>query len=78
MDYYDPSGYDCDLKQLYKNYTPVQYEGTVKVGGVERDVSRRVYQNNEINWEHVDKDTGLTNLQIAEGGMRHMDRTGKR
>ena len=34
-------------------FTPVQYEGTVKVNGVERDVSRRVYQRDDINFEYI-------------------------
>ena len=46
-----------------KLFTPVRYEGTVKVYGVERDVSRRVYQRNDINFNYIDKDTGETNLQ---------------
>lgn len=44
-------------------FTPVWYEGTVKVNGVERDVSRRVYQRNDIDFNYIDEDTGETNLQ---------------
>ena len=51
-----------------KVYTRVQYEGSVTVGGVERDVSRRVYQRNDIDFDRVDPDTGLTNLQIMKNG----------
>ena len=43
-------------------FTPVRFEGTVKVNGIERDVSRRVYQRNDINFTYVDADTGQTNL----------------
>ncbi|MDO4468201.1 MAG: HNH/ENDO VII family nuclease [Bacillota bacterium] len=43
-------------------FTPVQFEGTVKVNGIERDVSRRVYQRNDIDFNYVDKNTGQTNL----------------
>ena len=58
-------------------FTPVQYEGTVKVNGVDRDVSRRVYQRNDINLDFVDSDTGLTNLQRMLKGNAPLGRDGK-
>jgi len=58
-------------------FTPVQFEGTVKVNGVERDVSRRVYQRNDINFDYVDKDTGKTNLDRMLKGNAPIGRDGK-
>ncbi len=49
-------------------YTPVQYRGFVKVDGVVRDVSRRVYQRNDINIHYVDPKTGRTNLELMLAG----------
>ena len=69
--YYDPSGYACSpqLKNLLeKKYTPVDYKGTVNVKGNVRDVSRRVYQRNDIDWGYIEKESGLTNRQIALKG----------
>ena len=58
-------------------FKPVQYEGTVKVDGVERDVSRRVYQRNDIDFDRVDADTGETNLQRMLKGNAPIGRDGK-
>ena len=58
-------------------FTPIQFEGTVKVEGIERDVSRRVYQRNDINFNYVDKDTGETNLQRMLRGNAPIGRDGK-
>ncbi|WP_207725859.1 RHS repeat-associated core domain-containing protein [Clostridium sp. DJ247] len=55
-----------------KNYTPVEYKGTVRVNGERRDVSRRVYQSNEIDWFTKGKD-GLTNLERAKAGNAPID-----
>ena len=49
-------------------FTRVQYEGTVKVGGEVRDVSRRVYQRNDIDFEYVNPDTGVSNLELMRAG----------
>ena len=46
-----------------KIYTPVEYNGTVKVNGEVKDVSRRVYQRNDIDINYFDETTGLTNLE---------------
>ena len=51
-----------------KTFTRVWYEGTVTVGDEVRDVSRRVYQRNDIDFNYVDPDSGKTNLQLMEGG----------
>ena len=63
----------------YRNriFTPVYYEGTVKVNGIERNVSRRVYQRNDINFDYVDIDTGQTNLQRMLKGKAPYGRDGK-
>lgn len=58
-------------------FTPVRYEGSVKVNGVERDVSRKVYQRNDINFNYVDKDTGETNLQRMLRGNAPIGRDGR-
>lgn len=53
---------------LSDKFKVVNYEGTVKVNGQTRDVSRQVYQNNEISWDYLDSSTGLTNRQRAKLG----------
>lgn len=58
-------------------FTPIQFEGTVRVNGVERDVSRRVYQRNDIDFNYVDKETGETNLQRMMKGNAPYGRDGK-
>ncbi|MBR2067066.1 MAG: HNH/ENDO VII family nuclease [Solobacterium sp.] len=51
-----------------KHFTPVHYEGTVKVNGQVRDVSRRVYQRNDIDFNYYDARSGMTNLErMLEG-----------
>ena len=57
-------------------FTPVNFEGSVKVNGVERDVSRKVYQRDDINFNRIDKDTGETNLQRMLNGLAPLDPTG--
>lgn len=49
-------------------FTKVQYEGTVKVGGEVRDVSRRVYQRNDIDFDYIDPNTGKSNLELMRSG----------
>ena len=49
-------------------FTRVQYEGTVRVNGEIRDVSRRVYQRNDIDFEYVNPETGLSNLDLMRAG----------
>ena len=49
-------------------YTPVEYTGTVKINGEVRDVSRRVYQRRDIDFEYSDDSTGMTNLERMQEG----------
>lgn len=49
-------------------FTRVQYEGAVKVGGQVRDVSRRIYQRNDIDFEYVNPETGISNLDLMRAG----------
>nr|WP_302937070.1 HNH/ENDO VII family nuclease [Megamonas funiformis] len=69
--YYDPSGYAAcgpQLKNpLEKKYTPVEYKGTVNIKGNVRDVSRRVYQRNDIDWD-LEIIPGVTNRDLALKG----------
>ena len=51
-----------------KIYTPVEYKGTVKINGEVKDVSRRVYQRNDIDIDYLDETTGLTNLERMQAG----------
>ena len=44
-----------------KIYSSVEYEGTVKVNGEVRDVSRKVYQRNDIDFNYFDETTGWLN-----------------
>lgn len=44
----------------YKRFSIVQFEGKVKVNGEIRDVSRRVYQRQDIDFSYYDNNTGLT------------------
>ena len=58
-------------KSIYngeKIYTAVEYEGITKVDGEIRNISRRVYKRNDIDWNQVDSESGLTNLQLAKQG----------
>ena len=50
-------------------YSKVYYEGTTKVGGQTNDISRTVYQRNDIDWNRIDPATGLTNKQLAQAGL---------
>lgn len=61
----------------HSRFTAVQFEGTVTVGGVQRDVSRRVYQRNDINFGYFDKKTGRTNLQRMKDGDPPIGNDGK-
>lgn len=65
--YVDPSGYSsqCEIGVESGRYTKTNYEGTTKVGGQEKDISRTVYQRNDIDWNRVDPATGLTNKQLV-------------
>lgn len=49
-------------------FTRTEYTGSVKVMGEERDVSRRVYQRNDIDFEQYNPKHRKTNLQLMEEG----------
>ena len=51
-----------------KIYNSVEYKGTVKVNGEIKDVSRKVYQRNDIDFNYFDETTGLTNLERMQAG----------
>ena len=55
-------------KGFGKIYTPVEYNGTVKVNGEVKDVSRRIYQRNDIDINYFDETTGLTNFERMQAG----------
>ncbi|WP_218831307.1 hypothetical protein [Bacillus sp. 7894-2] len=40
--------------KYYKNYKSVEYTGTTKVNGEERDISRRVFQRIDIDYKRID------------------------
>ncbi|MFD2655657.1 HNH/ENDO VII family nuclease [Gracilibacillus thailandensis] len=52
----------------YKNYKSVEYNGTTKINGEVRDISRRVYQRIDIDYERIDPKTGKTNYQLMKSG----------
>jgi len=51
-----------------KLYSPVEYKGTVKVSGKLVDVSRRVYQRSDIDFNYYDPISGMTNLERMKLG----------
>ncbi|WP_404900464.1 HNH/ENDO VII family nuclease [Priestia filamentosa] len=61
-------GKEVTLDWLGAGYKAVEIQGTVKVGGVERDISRRVYQNVDIDWDYVPqtpKANGMSNRELV-------------
>src|SRR5699024_659409 len=52
----------------YKKYKAVEYTGTTKVNGEERDISRRVFQRIDIDYKRIDLDSGMTNFQLMKKG----------
>ena len=58
-------------------FTRVNFVGSVKVDGETRDVSRRVYQRNDLDFEYVDPKTGKTNLQLMQSGRPPIGNDGK-
>ncbi|HFJ9506757.1 MULTISPECIES: HNH/ENDO VII family nuclease [Bacillus cereus group] len=56
------------LGKEYKNYKAVEYTGTTKVDGEARDISRRVFQRLDIDYERIDLKTGMTNVQLMKKG----------
>ena len=55
----------------------IWFVGTVKVNGIEKDVSRRIYQRNDIDFRYVDNETGETNLQRMLKGKAPFGKDGK-
>ena len=60
-----------------KKYKVVEFTGSVKVGGEIKDVSRRVYQSEDIDW-FFKGDDGLTNLERAKLGNSPIDSSGRK
>lgn len=60
-----------------KIFTRIQYEGAVTVDGEVRDVSRRVYQRNDIEFGYYDARTKRTNLQRMMDGDAPIGNDGK-
>ena len=58
-------------------YSPIEYKGTVTVGGEVRDVSRRVYQRNDIDFYYYDAKSKKTNLQRMLNGQPPIGSDGK-
>ncbi len=56
------------ILNIINNYKPIDYTGTTKVDGKVIDISRRVYQNDGIDWNCVDSEAGLNNKELAEKG----------
>ncbi|MBC6308207.1 hypothetical protein HCJ66_01440 [Listeria sp. FSL L7-1582] len=44
------------------------FKGTTKVGGVQKDISRKVHQLENLDIHRVDEATGLTNLELMKKG----------
>ena len=57
-------------------FTRVQFEGTARVYGEVRDISRRVYQRNDIDFSMTDK-SGKTNLERMREGHAPIGNDGK-
>ncbi|WP_249727045.1 T7SS effector LXG polymorphic toxin [Bacillus paralicheniformis] len=64
-------GKEVKLDWLGHNYKAVDIKGTVKVGGKERDISRRVFQKVDINWNYRPRNpkaNGLSNKELIQKG----------
>ena len=55
----------------------IYFEGTVKVGDTERDVSRRVYQRSDIDFNYIYTKTGKSNLELMLEGKAPIGNDGK-
>ena len=60
-----------------KIFTRVQYNGVVNVEGKTRDVSRRVYQRNDIDFEYYHAETRMSNLERMQDGKAPIGSDGK-
>ncbi|KAA6472299.1 T7SS effector LXG polymorphic toxin [Bacillus swezeyi] len=64
-------GKEVKLDWLGHNYKAVDIKGTVKVGGKERDISRRVFQKVDIDWNYRPRNpkaNGLSNKELIQKG----------
>ena len=64
-------GREVELEWLGDNYKAIEIEGTVKVGGKEMDISRRVYQKIDIDFDYTPKTLkakGLSNRELVAKG----------
>jgi len=52
----------------YPNYKPVNYTGETKVEGQVKNISRRVFQRKDIDYNRIDPRTGMTNFQLMKKG----------
>ncbi|MFA0816196.1 MAG: HNH/ENDO VII family nuclease [Anaerofustis sp.] len=59
------------------HYSKVYYEGTVKVDGEVRDVSRKVIQRSDIDFSYVDPVVGVSNLELMKKGNSPIGPDGK-
>ena len=65
------SGREVELDWLGEKYKAIEVEGTVKVSGKEMDISRRVYQINDIDWNYTPSHPlakGLSNRELIAKG----------
>lgn len=58
-------------------FSRVWFEGSVKVGGFERDVSRSVHQRNDIDFNYCDPKSKMTNLERMQAGKAPIGNDGK-
>lgn len=49
-------------------YKDAYFEGSSKVGGVQKDISRKIHQLENIDLNRIDEATGLTNLELMKKG----------
>jgi len=52
----------------YPNYKPINYTGKTKVDGQIKNISRRVFQRKDIDYNGIDPRTGMTNFQLMKKG----------
>ncbi len=62
---------------VIKHYSVVEYKGTVKINGEIFDVSRKVYQRNDIDIDYFDRTTGLSNIERMQLGRPPIGSDGK-
>lgn len=60
------SGKEVEFKWLGDNYKAIEIKGNVLVNGQRMDISRRVYQINNIDWNYIPKSPSARNLSNRE------------